>query len=460
MLLKRLFAIFVIFIVSANNLWADDTDRIDGVADFLIERANDNYLYILEKRIRDNKALKLYLPTTYDQLTNLDLKRVLQSSPLVWKKSVENDLNLLKERYRNILNQEVNAYVSNKESKYMDIFIEKAKDARLILDGEEYSLTVVSLTAPQKVKEITNRIATLYIDIESALRNISDSANEITFKELKAINKENVEKALDNIYEWETYLHSPDIKIRGVEELLGITNKFKVFLIATRDISQHVENMTNPNLPMTMKVNSALYVIQYFTEKHKSKLFKNPDDYEWHAKFFSQFKQYALFFAQISDAEDSKEVKSILKAYTLPAVSFGVKRNPLEGHFLISSYLGFAAGAESSERRIGDSKSYFGLMAPIGIELSTGMKSRGSISLFASFIDLGPAVNAHLYETESTVKLEDIIAPGFFLVYGIKDYPLAFGLGYQNSRAVRDENSSEHHIMFFAAFDMPLLILY
>lgn len=440
--------------------YADETARINGVADFLIERANDNYLYILEKRIRDNEAFKLYLPITYDQLVNLDLKRVLQSSPSVWKKSIENDLHALQERYKNLLKQEVKAYASKGESEYFDILIEKTQTARLILDGKEYPLNVVALDSPQKVKEVTSKLVDLYTNIESTLGNISSSINEITVKGLKAIEKQNVEKALDNIYEWETYLKSSDFKIKGIEELLTITDNFKVFLIKTREISQHVESMTNPDLPMTMKVNSTLYVIGYFTEKHGSAVFKNSADYDSHKKYFQQFKQYALFFAQISDATDSDEIKAILKAYTLPSVSFGVKRKPREMHLTVSAYLGVVAGLESSERRVADSKGFFGLIAPVGIELSRGTKNKGSMGLFASVLDVGVAVNSQLYEKESSIKLKDIIAPGFFFIYGINDYPLAIGLGYQHSRGMRVENNREHHIMLFLAFDMPLLVLF
>src|SRR5574341_896732 len=398
--------------ISPTNLFAGDSDRIKGVADFLIDRANDNYLLILETRMKENKAFKMYLPVTYDQILNLDLKRVLQSSPAVWEKSIDADLATLQKKKKKHLRQDISVYVSKGETAYYDMFLERAGNVKIQVDGKEYPITVVALNAPQKVKESVSKIYDSYINIQSKLNDIFKGLVKVKAGKIEATTLDALmSDALTAIYEWETILNSKEFTLANTNQLLKISDDIKVCLIKSRDINRYVENMSKPDLPLTMKVNNTLLVIEYLVDKHGKALFDNSNDYEVHKEYYSQFKQYALFFAQISNAKSSDEVKEILKAYTLPSVSFGVKRKPRENHFSISSYLGVAAGAETTYQNTVDKNInyYVGLIAPVGMEYSWGLKSKSSISLFAGVFDFGAAVNAQLYGSSETIDRKSVV---------------------------------------------------
>lgn len=71
--------------------------RINGVADFLLERAQDTALYLYEQSIRDNKNLQCYFPTTYDTLNSYQqgTLKIFISSKAQWQNAIRNDMETL-----------------------------------------------------------------------------------------------------------------------------------------------------------------------------------------------------------------------------------------------------------------------------------------------------------------------------------------------------------------------------
>ena len=98
--LKRLFFMVIccaIFSYPESSSANNTSERINGVAEFLIERANDNYLYIFQRKLQNNQTLSCYFPSTYDNLAvggSSSLKRLLTSRDL-WKESIQQDLEFL-----------------------------------------------------------------------------------------------------------------------------------------------------------------------------------------------------------------------------------------------------------------------------------------------------------------------------------------------------------------------------
>lgn len=452
--------IFTIIVGITPNVCADENERIKGLADFLLDRASDNYLFIIEQKIKDNEALKLFLPSTYDQINNMSLKMVLVSSSSVWKESIEKDLKNLRKKYQEFLKPEIDAYISKKESEYNNDFLIRAQNTKIIIEGKEYPINYIPFDAPPEVKNKINNINVQYIEIRDKLISLFTQIGQIKGNNLGDISTvSEINSMLDELIRWESILKSPGYDLTGGGELLELSKQVEYYLEGIRDIIPHAKNMADNSLPMTIRVNSSLYVIEYIGKKHTGSIFINPEDYERFQKYFPQFKQYAMFFAQLSDAKSGAETKEILKAYTLPAVSFGSKRKPNERHFTVSSYVGGTLGIESRNRE--DQYNFeAGITAPIGIELSWGKKDRDSCSIFASILDFGPAINSQLYNKDEDLKIKDIIAPGLFIIHGFKNLPLAVGGGYQHSKGLRSKEPSEDHFLFFLALDMPLFILY
>jgi len=175
---------------------------------------------------------------------------------------------------------------------------------------------------------------------------------------------------------------------------------------------------------------------------------------------FDKLTRHVMFFANISDAENANEVKSILTNYTLPSVSFFAKRE--EGnHVMVTSYLGVTYNLNEQESV---EKANNGIFAPIGVEYSRGIDLLNgnirSFSVMVSPVDFGYPVNLKLNGIESDFEVDDVIAPSATLAVGFKDYPLTLGVGYQKGREVMDSGVTENRLLLFFAFDMPLLSLH
>ena len=171
-----------------------------------------------------------------------------------------------------------------------------------------------------------------------------------------------------------------------------------------------------------------------------------------------RLRRSVMFFVSIADAEDKDAVKSILQAYTLPAVSYAEKRKLGDG-FFISSYLGLGVAdtdVHGSQQEASDD----GLFVPIGIEYNFGRARGDSWSVMLSPIDMAYPVNLKLSGIEEDINFDELVAPSLTLAYGFREYPVNIGLGYQKGRKLDDVDKAEEKWLLFVTFDMPLFRIY
>jgi hypothetical protein len=187
----------------------------------------------------------------------------------------------------------------------------------------------------------------------------------------------------------------------------------------------------------------------------------------------------------------------------LPVGSYKIKRNTLS-EISLNAYPGLALGIEyrqntaSANTNVAASTGVIAFTAPIGLGFNWGnrkdtlraserktanrneymtytkdgkRRSRvvtgSSHSLFISVIDIG-AVTAFRINDDDTEKLpeftwENILAPGVFYIYGIKNSPLSIGGGLQYGpqlRKITATNAEISESMFsariFLSVDVPL----
>ena len=475
---------------NATNTTTNNTaERINGVSEFLIERANDNYFYIFEKKIKDNKPFQCYFPTTYSYVADGDLK-VLVTSHEIWDDAINRDLDMLVSR---VVADEIASTVQFKKiaMSIINNFIETAQFIQIEIDGKLYELTSIPLDASQKVKDTINSIYTpinnltdTMFTLDAKLAKFSDKckAPHIDTKQLAQYFKEldTAAQALvgwsKNIRELKDNLHidtqkitemcqtKPDAPICKVQDVKGkITNEWlpriqeeldkpvnKVIaatggaIAVSAYLNQYMENIDNAE-SNTQKVLEAIRVLKRFHVEDKVDLEK--------------LKTHVLFFAQISDAKTSEEVKSLLSQYTLPPVSFFVKREKGSHHILLTSYLGYAAGKIENPAAVGEDYQH-GIIAPIGLEYSYGTSHNTSVSFMVAPFDFGYPVTLKFNGVTENLKLEDVVAPAAYLTFGLKDYPLNVGVGYQRGAKIQGVEEAEKRILLFIAFDMPLFTFY
>ncbi len=457
---KLILVLFLAILSGTANSQTKESERIKGVADFLIDRANDNFLYIFEQKLKNNKMAKTFFPNTFDILKQSNLKVLLTSTDL-WEETVENDVDHLMKMLLKKINNKI-PILPDAEKEFFDAYWELIQNEILTIRGTVYKLDRIDLSAPQNVKDIINSFYTIFhngkFKFLEEMKKISFENIFLPDSRMKLETK--IDSIIVHIEKWESFLHgNTEYKIQNAKKIKEITAKIKTFSLETKDFLDNLHRAANAKTRIR-KVISTFNLIEYinqyipgnYNSALESKIFKN---------HFEHYKKFALFFTQLSEASDAEEVNTILRAFTLPPVSFGIKREPRRRHLTVSSYLGFTGGFESKDN--GSKKfdnSYFGLSAPIGLEWSFGFHKTGSFSLLGSILDFGSAVNSQLYDTESNARLKDLVNPGVFLVYGLKKLPIAVGAGYYKGKGIRISSLEEHHFSMFVAFDMPLFVLY
>lgn len=471
--------IFIFTIIFAVHLSAGSTsDRINGVAQFLIDRANDNYLYIFEKKIKENEKLNCYFPNTVENLEIAGLKELLYSHQL-WEESLKKDMDILATR-STVSSIEKLFNVSGQAITIADTYAKLMLNVQVKYKGDIYPVNSIPLNASDELKALLNGFYNSAAEITTALYRFkeykTDNLCNTPLLDYNTFTKEievlfELDKKLQQLYNHieqnkDSILIS-SFGLADVKRLLNLSedqdgniensvvNYIKVGSAAAlqsygsdeiktqiNSIKNVISVFNNSENTMTVKVVQALKEIQH------SGIIE--DD------ILSAMKKYILFFAQISDAQSADQVNEILKAYTLPSTSFFEKRKPGE-HWMISSYLG-ASGAYSNAPDVENKQDWFGVFAPIGFEYARGMSCGASWSIMISPFDFGYPITLKLNGIESEVEFNQIIAPSIAVSYGFAEYPLTLGAGYQKGRSI-NANNTEERILLFLAFDMPLWIV-
>lgn len=559
----RVFVLFILSVAVSFATAADNTSqRINGVAEFLIERANDNYLYIFQRKVQDNQALQCYFPTTYDNLSiggSTGLKRLLTSREL-WKDSIQKDLEFL--TLRSLAKEiETTIHVSEASVKIASKALDIIQMFKLDINGTQYALnfvpTGVSKNVRDRINGFTLGLGNFVVDL-NRFRQYENlcPAPQISLSNFKK-EFETLENTNKNLTDWIAHLEKNasslvlagttwdnvcerlelssgscvDAKstieafkqqklstiidpqlvsqlnviketietIRGNKEdivnqairdavcgKLGIqeqncTDRQAVVAAVNEIVRSRVSSSATPSalideellnkikaiteiaasIPVTQedvttKVFAAL-------KKIKQQIESNPelrDRLEEELEKFDKLSKYILFFSSVADADTADEVKSILRNYTLPSVSFFEKRE--EGnHFMVTSYLGLSYNLDEEA---GAEKTNNGIFVPVGLEYSRGVNwfsgSVRSASVMVSPFDFGHPVNLKLNDIEEDIEYDEIVAPSLTFAVGFKDYPLTLGLGYQKGRRLELTNESENRVILFFAFDMPLVSLH
>lgn len=464
---KALSAVIICLLSVNASVQADVTsDRIKGVSEFLLDRAQDNYFYLFEQNIKENCLFQFYFPNTYQYAASGDLKLLLTAGNELWEDSVRADIKEIMAKQALLLIGKIGVKIA---LNLTDRFIEVAKKIEINIGGQYYPIDRIPLNASQEVKDAINQFYMHFLPARDALLELHKTIEQWAGKcDIRGVSLEDVNKAVDQLRgAADAFGQSlKDIESRGYEiKVLGkITidrvrvnaiQQFDAEMARIQQYRKRLEAVRNSSKSLLRKVIDTERIIREGIENGI-----NPLDLKLQSREYQHFKRYILFFAQLSEAESSEQVKALLKEVTLPAVSFGIKRQPQEFHLMISAYLGYSAGAESVPDDSEYEKSFSGLVAPLGLEYSYGLRSGASLSIMVAPFDFGHPINLEWQDKEESVEFSDIVVPGVYFSYGLSKTPITFGIGYSRGRALRTESDSEGRIMAFVAFDMPLFQLY
>ena len=523
--MKRLQILFCcLFFFATTSVHAiSDSERIDALAEFLIDRAEANALYIFEAKIKDDKNFQCYFPSTYKKLEVLTLENLFYSKD-IWRQTLEEDINNLAVRAL-ATKIENSLKLSDASVTLANTLIDSLAYFQVEYKSQPYSLGTIPLNKDKDLQDLINGFTNPLGDIVSAMNAFRQYKNICTAPHTT---KDEFLKNFDGLFEadkkldtWATHVkkHKKALQLsaEGEQKLcnkLGLEpakctkanadpaklfeqyvkkmlaavytetikmtiahtqqrikqfdtayNKISTITAAPPEITKIITRKVNadgstetttsetmittsdssgPKTNSTAEASLALELIRETGSLKESA--------------FGNLRTGILFFAQVSDANDKKEVIALLKSYTLPAVGFYEKRKASH-HVLLTSYVGLAS-ADTDKTTSTDETTNGGLFAPIGLEYSYGMASGNSVSLMLSPIDMGYPINLKLQGIEKDVEFSELVAPSIALSWGLPKYPLTLGIGYQKGRRYSDINKTEARVLAFIAFDMPLFRLY
>ena len=458
----------------------DATDTfVKGATDFLLDRANDNYIYIFQKKLEANPFLQKYLPATVRLVKAGDIQSLISNKQL-WRQALERDLvgdgdklftRVLGEWTQNV--NKVCAVAPGKVLSDADTKLVDACNAALAQVGEVvnawmkyYSEELCkAISAKVELDRCMAAVVQMEKTVEDTKQSIADAKKlspqadgKSAASGASAAPKPSVppDRAL-------VYMFSPGAA-PALNDLTRDLSQVDPAVCRRLKAEQKADKKTNYTacvieiLAILQALSQADYVVNCYlygilcSNRGAGANLQEDGD-------FANFRRYALFFAQLADAADTNDraqVNALLKSVTIPPVSFGIKREPHATKVLITAYLGGAGTRETGNEhtRAG------GILAPVGVEISQATDGGNSFSLLLSPLDFGYPLTLKMKDTETTVKGSDVVVPAAYVLYGLKNYPLAAGVGYSRGRGVDNPDQRVGRIIILFAFDMPLFKLY
>jgi hypothetical protein len=185
--------------------------------------------------------------------------------------------------------------------------------------------------------------------------------------------------------------------------------------------------------------------------------------------------RYGSFMASVAEARSSEEVAHAIELFALPPGSSAMKKNSAFS-VSINAYSGISYGWEylRNDSRDIEGSPMVSFSAPLGFDVNVGFGRAGSLSFYTPIIDVGALTAFRLRNDMAAdfpeLKLDNILAPGAFLVYGgPANLPVALGMGFQkgpNLRRINDPampeivNAGGYRFALFFSIDIPIAHLY
>lgn len=185
-------------------------------------------------------------------------------------------------------------------------------------------------------------------------------------------------------------------------------------------------------------MNSAILLNRYLPEQPTTK----------------QLIRYGSFAASLVESKNAEDISAALDAAILPTGSSSIKQHT-SWSVSVNSYIGANWYTEKYKSTTLTNKEIsfptFGMSLPVGIAFNKGLRDTkigkvvGSVSLFASVIDLGAVASYQLSTPDSVTSKQlpdftwqNLLAPGGFIVLGrLFNTPLSLGIGAQKGPTLR-----------------------
>jgi|GEM_PF-1958431 len=301
------------------------------------------------------------------------------------------------ERFSKLLNDKYALY-----SKDLNIYISLVKNTYSAFSAANNAITKIQAATNKSIEAEPQALYDYYRTFSASLKAVTSS------------------EALKMLTERSKITSRTEIIIKGNQT--KYYNLIEQIIDPSVDIAYHIA---------VKKYSAAIYDATILLNNLNS----NNEDFK---KMTKSFVKYGTLVSTVAGAQSSDEVKKALDASVLPVGSASIKRKT-DWSFSINAYVG-AFWSYKNTAVSKDSIPSLGLAAPIGFNASKGTRNGkwGGFSANIQVIDLGALVNYYLIKGDAAslpndfnVKLSNIFAPGFNLLYNIPKTPLSLGWGGQ-----------------------------
>jgi hypothetical protein len=348
-------------------------------------------------------------------------------------------------------------------------------------DGKDIDLyTFLNDSYAKIIGPVRNYITSVVDNVEA----ISDALND-----LQLLKKDKNEKGEQLVYS--DFVPLMNKSIENLKLLLddSLIESMGFDVSKFSDILERIESSSNFVSTLNESIDSKEYskivvnVLSFISENI-------PEDKLESSAALLEFTKYTSFAVNLVGAETSTEMTAAIESGILPVQSYRLKRN-ISYSISVNSFAGVFVAREFllNDDAKNETSGLIGFTAPIGIAFNLGFntpkiedglivkknkKLLGSISLYATLLDVGAITTFRLTNDEDPVEgveWKNVFAPGLYLVFGIQNTPLAFSIGGQYGPELRSVESIEgvgtptidtRAFRFGASLtvDIPLLHLY
>lgn len=257
---------------------------------------------------------------------------------------------------------------------------------------------------------------------------------------------------------------------QGICELFAYANTFKIELVGP----SAMDSVVTKYLSIAGDLNTVTLEIkrQQYTSALVHSIFiieklLPQDSFQCQRKVLMK---YGTFIATAVGAQTPEEVSNVIAAFALPPGSSAMKKYS-KFSIVLNAFVGVSGGQETLNNGIGTNP-YYAIATPIGVSFNMGFNNYGSVGVLASLIDIGALTSLRFQDNSAgdlpDLKIENVFAPGAYLVYSVPKYPIALGIGAQigpNLRSVTDNNlnvvqASGWRWGAFLAVDIPIVSFY
>jgi hypothetical protein len=327
---------------------------------------------------------------------------------------------------------------------------------------------------------------------------------------LKLVENIKINDLIDKISSTKTELITAQNKLN--DNLAKLKSDFKVDSIRSQYIKLISKNMSElKNLNIELKnlqslkerfdeIEKRVTNASFNIQNNANESILNQKIIDRNIDLFDQFAHYANFLNDVISADSTTDLRDVINKYAEPVGSYSIKRKnrfSLDLNAYPGLFGGFenpiASGNDNNTRALSNKSNFVsGITAPIGISLSWGkkrncafgksennVKNGHSLSIFIPVVDIGAAFSYRWTNDTLSglpeIKLSQILTPGLFLIWGLKNMPIAIMAGVQITPKLREVNiydattkkysndTAEINMVRFgitASVDIPIFNLY